>query len=187
MPSISLNLLRARRPLWADLLVVAFLVGLAVVARLVPHAPDFTPVAAAGLFAAGALRVRALSLVVPFAGMMIGDAALGFYNWRVSAVVYAALTLPACAAYLAGRLGGPRLTFPILLSSSLTFFLLTNLAVWAFTPLYAADVSGLIKCYVAGLPFLKNMLAGDLFWGLMLFGGYWLLEKMRAPGVAVIA
>jgi hypothetical protein len=30
------------------------------------------------------------------------------------------------------------------------------------------------------LPFLRNMAEGDLFWGLVLFGGYWLLQNIRA-------
>jgi hypothetical protein len=68
----------------------------------------------------------------------------------------------------------------MLLSSSPIFFLVTNFAVWAFSPLYAANAAGLVKCYVAGLPFLRNMAEGDLFWGLVLFGGHWLLQSIRA-------
>jgi len=88
--------------------------------------------------------------------------------------------LPACAACFSDRLRRPLLIVPMLLSSSLIFFLVTNFAVWAFSPLYAANAAGLIKCYVAGLPFLRNMAEGDLFWGLVLFGGYWLAQDIRA-------
>ena len=41
--------------------MVAGLVGLDIAARLLPHAPNFTPVAATALFAASVLRTRALS------------------------------------------------------------------------------------------------------------------------------
>jgi hypothetical protein len=68
---------------------------------------------------------------------------------------------------------------PVLVSSSLSFFLVTNFAVWAFSPIYAANAGGLIKCYIAALPFLQNMLCGDLFWGIVLFGGYWLARNVR--------
>jgi len=186
MPALSPNPIRPRgagRITGADGLVVTLLVGLDVAARVLPHAPDFTPVAATALFAASVLRVRALALVVPVAGMALGDALLGFYDWRVMAVVYATLAVPACAAWSA-RLRRTRLALPLLVSSSLTFFLLTNLAVWAFSPLYAPDAAGLVKCYVAALPFLKNMLVGDLFWGLVLFGGYGLAQNLRASGAA---
>jgi hypothetical protein len=159
--------------------MIGFLVGLDVAARLLPHAPDFTPVAATALFAASVLRVRAWSVIVPIAAMMLGDAMLGFYDLRVMAVVYGALALPACAASLSGRLRRPRLIVPMLLSSSLIFFLVTNFAAWAFGPIYAANAAGLVKCYIAGLPFLRNMAESDLFWGLVLFGGYWLLQNIR--------
>lgn len=180
MLSTSLSRMRNSPALRTDLLMIGFLVGLDVAARLLPHAPDFTPVAATALFAATVLRVRAAAILVPIAGMMLGDAMLGFYDWRVMAVVYGTLALPACAACLSGRLRRPLLIVPMLLSSSLIFFLVTNFAVWAFSPMYAANAAGLIKCYVAGLPFLRNMAEGDLFWGLALFGGYWLLQNIRA-------
>jgi hypothetical protein len=163
-----------------DMFVVACLIGLDVGARLVSHAPDFTPVAATGLFAASILRTRALAVLVPTAGMALGDAVLGFYDLRVMVVVYAALTLPACVAFLPRRLCGPRLIAPLLPSCSLIFFTVTNFAVWAFSPLYAPNAAGLVKCYVAALPFWRNMLAGDLLWSLVLFGLYWLALAVRA-------
>jgi hypothetical protein len=180
MLSTSLSRMRNSPALPTDLLMIGFLVGLDVAARLLPHAPDFTPVAATALLAASVLRVRAWSVIVPIAAMMLGDLVLGFYDLRVMAVVYGTLALPACAASLSGRLRRPRLIVPMLLSSSLIFFLVTNFAVWAFSPLYAANAAGLIKCYIAGLPFLRNMAEADLFWGLVLFGGYWLLKSIRA-------
>jgi len=174
------NTFRAWRALRTDLAVVAGLVGLDIAARLLPHAPDFTPVAASALFAASVLRVRALSVVVPLAGMILADAWLGFYDLRIMAAVYGTLALPACAAWLSGRWRRPVMIVPVLLSSSLSFFLVTNFAVWAFSPMYAANAGGLLKCYIAALPFLQNMLSGNLFWGIVLFGGYWLARNVRA-------
>ena len=188
MPMILPNQIRvlgAQRAVSTDLFAVVFLVGIDVVARILPHAPDFTPVAATALFAASVLRVRALSILVPVAGMWLGDLLLGFYDFRVMAVVYATLALPALAACLSSRLRRPDMIVPLLLSTSLTFFLVTNFAVWALSPLYAANTSGLVKCYVAALPFLQNMIAGDLCWALVLFGAYWLLQAMRAPRAGI--
>jgi Family of unknown function (DUF6580) len=174
------NTFRAWRALRTDLAVVAGLVGLDIAARLLPHAPDFTPVATSALFAASVLRVRALSVVVPLAGMILADAWLGFYDLRIMAAVYGTLALPACAAWLSGRWRRPVMIAPVLVSSSLSFFLVTNFAVWAFSPMYAANAGGLLKCYIAALPFLQNMLSGNLFWGIVLFGGYWLARNVRA-------
>jgi hypothetical protein len=180
MLSILTSRIVNSRALRADLLIVVCLVALDVAARLLPHVPDFTPIVATALFAASVLRVRALALLVPTAGMMLGDAILGSYDSRMMIIVYAALALPACAAFLPSRLRGPRLIAALLLSSSLTFFVVTNFAVWAFSPMYAPNAAGLFKCYVAALPFLRNMIAGDLFWGLALFGLHWLAQVVRA-------
>jgi hypothetical protein len=163
-----------------DLSVVALLIGIDVVARIAPHAPDFTPVAATGLFAAAVLRVRAVALLVPVGGMLLGDAVLGFYDWRVMTAVYAMLALPALAACWSSRLRRPAAAVALLLTNSLMFFLVTNFAVWAFSPLYAANAAGLVKCYFAALPFLKNMAAGDLFWCLVLFGSFGLVRAAGA-------
>jgi hypothetical protein len=184
MPTVPslLNQIRQRcmaRLNLTDLSAVAFLIGVDVAARILPHAPDFTPVAATGLFAATMLRVRALSLLVPIGAMLLGDAVLGFYDCRMMAVVYAALALPAIAGCLSTRLRRPAMAVPVLLVNSLTFFVVTNFAVWALSPLYAADAAGLLKCYVAALPFLKNMAAGALFWGLVLFGSYGIAQAAR--------
>ena len=80
-----------------------FLIGFDVAARLLLHVPNVSPVAASALFAGMMLQRRSLALVVPLAAMLIGDAVMGFYDWRVMAVVYAALTLPALAGILARR------------------------------------------------------------------------------------
>jgi hypothetical protein len=186
-PLTGLRILNIRPAMWTDWPVIASLIGLDVAARILPHAPDFTPVAATALFAACVLRFRLLSILVPIAAMLIGDAVLGFYDLKVLIVVYGALALPACAACLSSSLRRPMMTVPMLAASSLTFFLLTNFAVWAFTPMYAATAAGLIKCYVAALLFLQNMLAGDVFWGFALFGPYWLWRTMRAPRAAIAA
>jgi hypothetical protein len=174
------NRILAPRALWTDLLLVAILVGLDIAVRLLPHAPNVTPVAASALFAASVLRVRVLSLFVPVAGMMLGDAVHGFYDWRIMAAVYGVLALPACAACLSSRLRRPGVIIPVMLVSSLAFFLVTNFAVWAFGSMYAASAGGLITCYVAALPFLKYTIAGDLVWAAALFGSYWLVQNIIA-------
>lgn len=179
MPAIPFGRVGGVRAIAADFRVVALLVSLDVAARLLPHAPDFTPVAATALFAASVLRLRALSIVVPLAGMALADTVLGFYDPKVMLAVYAALVLPAVAACVSRRLRQPLMIVPVLLSSTLIFFAVTNFAVWAFSPMYAANLGGLIKCYVAALPFLQNMAVGDLFWGVVLFGGHALLQNIH--------
>jgi len=171
----------------ADLLLALALIALCVAVRLLPHVSNFSPVAAAALFAGAMLGRRSLALAVPVVAMLIGDLVLGFYDWRVMAVVYAALALPA----LIGMLARNHRVWPVAiggaLAASLIFFVTTNFAVWAFSGMYSLDGAGLIQCYVAALPFLKYTVAGDLFWSVALFGGAALLRWCTERSDAALA
>jgi hypothetical protein len=169
-------------PIQPELLLALFLIGLDVAARLLLHVPNVSPVAASALFAGMMLRRRSLALAVPLAAMLIGDAVTGFYDWRVMAVVYAALALPAVIGILGRRFRLSRVVVPAMLSCSLIFFAATNFAVWAFSGMYSLDMAGLIQCYTLALPFLKYTVAGDLFWAAVLFGGAWLVQRLTARG-----
>ena len=165
-----------------ELSLAMSLVGLDVVARLAPHAPNVTPIAASAVFAGMVLRSRALALAVPLLAMLLSDLIVGGYDWRVMGVVYAALALPA----LLGRWGRARsavLLPPLVLSSSLFFFATTNFAVWTSSGMYAHDLHGLIHCYVAALPFLQNTVIGDMFWATLLFGSWWSAKFLFAPAL----
>ena len=170
--------------LWPDLALVVFLIGFDVAARLLLHTSNMSPVAASALFAAVVLRRRPLALVVPLAAMAIADGVTGFYDWRVMAVVYAAMATPALAGMLV-RTRAIRVVAPTMLGCSLIFFLSTNLAVWAFSGMYSLDTAGLVQCYAAALPFLKYTVAGDLFWIAALFGGAFLVQRLGARRTAL--
>jgi len=165
----------------ADLLLAAFLIGLDVAVRLLPHALNLTPLAASALFAGVMLRHRSLALLVPLTAMLLSNLVIGFDDWRISAVVYGALALTAVAGMWAQRHRLFRVVVPVMLSCSLMFFVTTNFAVWAFSGIYSLDMAGLVQCYIAGLPFLKHTVAGDLLWTAVLFGGAWLLTRRSQP------
>ena len=179
-PSITPNQL--------DLLMIVFLIGFDVAARLLLHTWNVSPVAASALFAGLMLRRRWLALLVPLAALALSDLFIAGDDWRVKAVVYAALMLPALAGIVGRDFGtSARVIVPAALGCSLTFFAATNFAVWAFSGMYSHDMAGLIACYVAALPFLKYTIAGDLFWCAVFFGGAWLVQRMSARTAGLIA
>jgi len=159
-------------------------VGLDVVARVAPHAPNVTPIAASAVFAGMMLRSRALALAVPLLAMLVSDLVVGAYDWRIMGVVYAALALPALLARW-GRARPMVVLAPLVLSSSLLFYATTNFAVWAFSGMYAHDLNGLVLCYVAALPFLYNT-AGDALWTTLLFGTWWSAKFLLAPAPGAV-
>jgi hypothetical protein len=163
-----------------ELSLAMSLVGLDIVARVAPHAPNVTPIAASAVFAGMVLRSRALALAVPISALLLSDLVVGSYDWRIMGVVYAALALPALLARWA-RARPVVVLAPLVLSSSLLFFATTNFAVWAFSGMYADDLRGLVHCYVAALPFLWNTVAGDVLWTALLFGTWWSAKFLFAP------
>jgi hypothetical protein len=174
MAAIS-NICRRAAAIGTELPLVACLLTLDVVARLLPHAPNVTPLAASALLAGVILRSRLVALTTPVAAMVLGDLILGTYDWRVAGVVYVSLALPAIAGMWSRSLRTPRLPLllvPLTLASSVTFFVTTNFAVWSFSGMYANDLAGLLHCYVAALAFLRNGVMGDLFWTAVLFGSW---------------
>ncbi len=150
-----------------SLLAVAALVVLAVVARIVPHAPNFAPVAGAALLA-GAYLPRRWSLTVPLGAMVVSDAFIGFHNLVL--FTWGSMAVSAMLGWWVRRHGVSvgRVALAALAGSA-QFFLVTNFAVWAMG-VYARDASGLLASYVAGLPFLRNTALGDLFYAGVLFG-----------------
>jgi hypothetical protein len=61
------------------------------------------------------------------------------------------------------------------LSANIFFYLWTNLGVWVLDSwgMYTKDLPGLIKCYIYGLPFLKNQIISSLIFIPM---GYFVIE-----------
>lgn len=165
--------------------LAATLIAFAAMARLLPHPPNFTPVAAIALFAACVTRSSAAGLAIAAAAMVVSDLSIGFYDWRVMAAVYFAFALPALLGRTlpAGRLA-PARTGAFALAASVWFFLVTNAAVWAFGPLYPTTAAGLGAAYTSALPFFKYTLAGDLAWTAALFGG-WAALRRAVPATAI--
>ena len=173
-------LTKTRADFLMEVALIAFLIAFDVVARALPHVPGVWPMAATALFAGRVLKIPALALIVPVAAVALSDAALPEDDWRVMAVVYAAVLVPAFAGMLARRWRGAFPVVAAMVSSSLVFFVATNFAVWAFNDMYPMTWNGLVQCYVAALPFLDRTVIGDLIWTGVLFGSAWLVQHRPA-------
>lgn len=153
--------------------------------RLVPHWPNFTPIAALALFGAATFERKWLGLVAPLAAMLLSDALIGFHGSMGAVYLSFSLTWLLGVWALTSRRSG-KLTVGRVAAASVTasvlFFLITNFAVWHGSTFYPQTGAGLITCYVSGLAFYNgtsfflNGLAGDLFFSALLFGGYYLLQ-----------
>jgi hypothetical protein len=160
--------------------MVFVLIVLAAASRLLPHPPNFAPVAAIGLFA-GATVGRRAGWLLPLAALLASDLVIGFYHpvsmfWNY--LGFATCLLLGSGLLARGRSAG-RLVGAVL-ASSVTFFALSNFGMWA-SGYYPRTLAGLADCYVQALPFFRNTLASDVVYSAALFGGYALLRR-ALPG-----
>ena len=66
------------------------------------------------------------------------------------------------------------------LSASMVFFFISNLGVWLAGTLYPLTLNGLISCYIAALPFLKNTVASDYIFVAALFAIFAVTHKVKS-------
>jgi len=149
--------------------LVLGLIALTAVMRVAPHPFNFTPAGALALYAGAHLRDRRLSYSVPLVAMLLGDLVIGFHV--VMPVVYACF---AAMVWIGQRIRTRR-TFRNVavgaLAASILFFLVTNFAWWALGGAYPMNFSGLLACFIAGIPYFRNTLLSDLLYTGVLFGG----------------
>ena len=163
-----------------NLIVAIYLLVLfGIMMRLFPHAPNMTPITAIAFM--GSLYLgRKWAIVLPLFALLLSDLLIGFYDWRIMLSVYGSFALIGLISFITAKY---RAVLPVGLSvigSSILFFLVTNAAVWAFSPWYAKTVPGLLYAYELGLPFLRNMLLGDVLYMVVLIGAFEGVRVLRA-------
>ena len=164
--------------------VLAGMVLTAALARLIPHPPNFSPIAALALFSGASFGSKRAAFLVPLAGLVLSDLVLGFY--AVTPVVYGSFALITCLGFWVRRNQNlTRLTVAAI-AGAVLFFALTNFGVWLFDTLYPRTLVGLTDCYIAAIPFFWNTLRSDLLYSTLLFGSLLIAEK-RWPMLAQTA
>lgn len=152
-----------------------FLIFLGVVMRFLPHPANFAPIAAIGLFS-GCYLKKWYAYALPLAAMLISDMFIGFYSWKIMLSVYLSFALIGLIGTWLKNHKNTRVIVGSAFLGSVCFFLITNFAVWAFSPLYPHSWDGLVMCYTAAIPFFRNTILGDLFYTGVLFGSYELVR-----------
>ena len=154
-----------------------FLIIISILLRFLPHGWNISPVVGIGLFCGAYLPARK-AFVVSFLSMAVGDFLLGWvpvnlFGWiAIAASILIGLSLRENRSF-------PKIVGASLAGSTL-FFLISNFGVWFLGcghGWYPASVDGLLRCYLAGVPFYRNSLAGDLLYTGILFGSFELLTR----------
>lgn len=154
------------------ILLASCLIIFAIIFRLLPHLPNFTPIAAIAIFS-GAILPKKWAYSLPITAMIASDLIIGLHSliW----LTWGSFLIIAIAS---NRYFGKIRVVNVLaasLGSSVFFFLVTNLGVWLEGRLYPLTAGGLFGCYYNAIPFFRNTLLGDLVFSTVLFGAYFIV------------
>ena len=142
--------------------------------NVLPHAWHFSPVAASLLFfgARGSRRQMWVPLVLFAAADVVLTKFIYSYSFSWDQLVtwawYAAILWLGTGLR---EKAGPLRVVGAALASSISFFLISNFAVWAaWSQMYPRTFNGLMMSYAAGLPFFRGTVESDLFFSVAMFG-----------------
>jgi len=156
--------------------MVTGLIIIGILTRFIPHVPNFSPLVGIALFSGVYLRKK-YSYLIPIVIYVISDIIIGLhgivlFTWGSIALIY----------WLGHKLKTNKTPVKIAtytLISSVIFFIVTNFGVW-LQGWYSYTLGGLLKCYIAALPFFRTSLLADFIYVAVLFGTYeYILKRSR--------
>jgi hypothetical protein len=171
--------------------IVATVVIVLALSRLLPHTLsfslfNFSPLGGIALFSAAYFKRKYMAYLLPFVALWLTNLLIDnlffsqYYNgfaWFANPEVYFAFMLIVLMGTgLLNKITTPRVGIAAI-SASLVFFVVTNFYAWFNTDLYPKTQEGFIACYIAAIPFYWNTLASDIFYSVVLFGGFELVKR----------
>ncbi len=168
---------------------------IAIAVRFMPHPLAFTPVMAALLYfgARGSRR----QLWMPLALLAASDVVLTkvVYSYALSWDHFVTWAWYGAILWLGTSLrentSAPRVGLSAV-AGSISFFVVSNFAVWACWDMYPKTFAGLMTCYTAALPFFRRGFEGDMLFTAVIFGlpvaaralAHWMADSHSAPRAA---
>lgn len=163
--------------------IISLMILLAAVSRIIPHPANFAPIAGMALFGAVYFNKRFWAFLIPVLSMWISDLLLNnviygayfdHFVWFYQGCywTYGAFVLIGLMGMVTLKKIKVKNLILASMSASIVFFVVSNFGVWVSTTMYPENFSGLVSCYIAGLPFFKNTLLGDLVYTGVLFGSF---------------
>ncbi len=161
------------------------LVAIGVMGLLITHPMNVAPIGAIGLFA-GAYCSPRIAWLVPLAAMLLTSLLGGFYDLTVMCFVYLGfLGGPLFGRLLLAERRSPLRFVGGTLLGGCFFYLVSNFGVWlSGIGTYPMTPAGLLECYLAGIPYLRFTLAGDAFYGVLLFAAALAASRYQRARVA---
>lgn len=150
---------------------------------------NVTPVGAIALFGGCYFKEQWKAYLVPLIALALSDLVLNrllyFDNWTFyySGVlwIYGSFALMVLIGQYIKKVTVLQVTLAGI-ASALTHYIVADFGVWTTGILYPMDMNGFLQCYYMALPFLRNMLVGNLVFCAVLFAAFeWM--QVRYPAL----
>lgn len=162
---------------------------------------NFTPIGAMALFGGSYFNTRWKGYFFPLLTLLISDVIMmkliypRFDNGLLYSGWYWTYGAFAVMVLIGQFIKKPSFSSVVIAAivAALSHWIITDFGVWMQGGLdittgkpYSSDLHGFMQCYILAIPFLQNMLIGNLVYGGILFGGFEFLQK-RYPALQVQA
>jgi hypothetical protein len=162
-------------------IIAIVLIVLSVSSRFLPLPPNFSPIMAVALFSGVFFANKKLAMLIPIGAMLISDIVLGLHITMLS--VYLSFGLIAFLGMKMKNVSIKSVLGNSLLGAGL-FFVITNFAVWCIG-WYGYTWEGLATCYTTAIPFFRATLGSSVLYSGLLFGGFYLAERLSVRTVKI--
>lgn len=151
----------------------------------------FAPQIAMALFAGAMIKNKKLAFILPIASMFLSDALYqtlymnglsqipGFYEGQVvNYILFASLTF---FGFWMRRVNWMKIAAASIIAPT-AYFIMSNFAVWlgGGSLGHPKTFTGLMLTLADGIPFYRGSLEGTVVFSIILFGGYYLINRMAA-------
>ena len=150
-----------------------FLIILVLFSRIIPHAPNFTPLISIVLLSSILFKSKRY-FALPLIGLFLSDILLEVFHFNgyiFSSIffwTYASLLLVFMFSFRFNNGINMKNILFHSFSGAFIFFIVSNFGVWAMGG-YSYSMAGLITCYTLAIPFFKNTLSSTLIYSAVLF------------------
>jgi len=192
MINMSLKKINLRTAVLILMIVIAAVMRVLSAGKVISPLANFTPIGAMALFGGSYFKDKWKAYLVPLSVLLLSDIVMmrtiysdmgnGFlyqgWGW-----IYASFALMVVMGHFIKRVTVSNVLLAAI-GAALVHWLVSDFGVWLGTCTdittgkpYTRDVNGLMRCYWLAIPYMKNMLIGNVLYGALLFGGFELLQK----------
>ncbi|MCK9402517.1 MAG: hypothetical protein M0Q26_03875 [Chitinophagaceae bacterium] len=198
---MSLKKINPRTTMLILFIVVTGLLRVMSAGKLLSPIANFTPLGAMALFGGTYFNSRWKSYLFPLLALFASDMVMMqlFYKTYSNGLLYNGWLWTYSAFAVMVLIGKyvKKVNFKSVVTAAVTaalaHWLITDFGVWLGGGLdvttgraLTADWHGFVQCYVQAIPFLKNMLLGNIIYSGILYGGFEALQK-RYPSLRLRA